>query len=68
MLQGVLSENGKTDNWSVLFDLYIFAEKRGILRLQNAVADAVIITSKVVHAMPACQLIARLWENIPEKS
>ncbi len=68
VLQGVLSVNGKTDNWSILFDLYIFAEKRGIPRLQNAVVDAVIITSKVVHAMPACQLIARLWENIPEKS
>ncbi len=33
VLQGVLSVNGKTDNWSVLFDLYIFAEKRGIPRL-----------------------------------
>ena len=53
--------------WSVLASLYIFAEARGIPKLQNTAMDLLIRKQVLVNATPR-QEIHRLYEYTSEKS
>ena len=48
--------------------LYIFAEKRGIAALQNAVTDAIIIFFRKPRTVLAQDTIALAWENTSQDS
>jgi len=51
-----------------LFDLYIFAEKRIIPRLQNACIDLVLTKANVADLGPTNMDVARIWDNTPNSS
>lgn len=63
-------ETEKSITFKSLVDLYIFAEKRGVIRLQNAVVDAIIKKNQASRgqcAMPDHSL-QRAWTNTPDSS
>lgn len=58
----------KADNdLTFLMELYVFAEKRGIPSLQNAVIDTLITIYYSLDCVP-CHEIAFAWKNTSEKS
>ena len=53
--------------YKVLVSLYIFAEKRGIVRLQNAVIDGIIKKNSRSKVLPN-SYIRRAWKNTADTS
>lgn len=63
-------ETEETMTFKSLIDLYIFAEKRGVLRLKNAVVDSIIKknqASRGRRALPDHSL-QRAWTKTPDSS
>lgn len=56
-------ETEKDILYRALMDLYIFAEKRGVIRLQNAVIDGIIKK----NSLPTID-IRHAWDNTPDSS
>ncbi len=51
-----------------LFDLYIFAEKRVIPRLQNACIDLLLTKESLSDLGPTNMGVAKVWDNTPDSS
>ena len=49
--------------WSTIFDIYTFAERRGIPRLQNACVDLIIRKAKTGGIFPSQEILNPLWKT-----
>lgn len=57
------AETPKELLWSTIFDLYTFAERRGIPRLQNACIDVIIRKVKSGGTFPNQEILNPLWKT-----
>ncbi|MCJ1263938.1 hypothetical protein MMC22_003809 [Lobaria immixta] len=61
------NETEKDIHYKTLMNLYIFAEKRGVTRLQNAVIDCIIKKNSKSKALPNTY-IGHAWNNTADSS
>lgn len=61
------NETEKDILYKTLINLYIFAEKRGVIRLQNAVIDCIIKKNSNSKALPN-PYIRHAWNNTADSS
>ena len=57
------TETPKEMLWSVIFDIYTFAERRGIPKLQNACVNIVIRKAKIGIPFPTQEILNPLWKT-----
>jgi len=57
------SEKFKDLSWTLLIDLYTFAERRGIPNLQNSCINAIVGKRKSGGSIPGQDIITPLWRN-----